>query len=240
MAIAIRTYDTDEEAHLTVGTLGKEAGYSPRTTQEAVIKLEEMGLITVRRGWGRGAYNIYEMVLEKVRNLHPYDAPEQKNLVDEKGAKSSVKGAKSSVKGAKSAPYNINNINNKRVTHAHARKMPPRTGPHGPAAKHQKRRKKEPAVNRGAATGGVMPKFSEATSSEAREMWSNCLQGKTADFRIPESATLGPIEGGTAKIFDLTPFQQDQIAQNGRVEIVTKLSRLTGDKINLVMMEKAS
>lgn len=267
VAVVWRAYEQDGQAHLTVTSLAEEAGVSKRTAQDITKKLEDMGLLTVKRAWGRGGYNVYEPDLHALERLKgataapleenkdaadaPLDSPKdaataplsEKNLPKSKGAKSvrkdagnALKGAKSARKGAGAAPNKeINKIKNKNRAREGARKgtLPPRTGPSGPAAK---KGKKEPAVNRTKGAGGVMPRFHETTSSEAREIWSNCLQGKTADICLPETALLGPIEDGRAIIYALTGFERDRLEQSGQsYRLADLVSRQLGEKTTLAM-----
>ncbi|WP_417460688.1 helix-turn-helix domain-containing protein [Kordiimonas sp.] len=256
VAVVWRAYEQDGQAHLTVTSLAEEAGVSKRTAQETTKKLEDMGLLSVSRSWGRGGYNIYEPNLAALERLK--DAPDaplptpkdaetaplpEKNLSYQKGAKSvtkdaenELKDAKCAQKGAGGAPNKkINKIKNKNRAREGAREgtLPPRTSPNGLAAQ---KRKKEPAVNRAEGSGGVMPQFHETTSTEARAIWSNCLQGKTADFCLPQTARLGPIEGGKAMIFDLTGFERDRLEQSGQsYRLAEQVSKLVGEKTLLAL-----
>lgn len=258
--LAFRAYEDDREAHMTNGKLMEQTGLSRRAVQGAVQELEEVGLITVRRGWGKGAYNIYIINMKKVQEMHPMsdvkvqdvhpptggkdatDAPlEEKNVTTSKGASNAPKGAPivrkgagDAVKGAAGAPNKTKKTKYKTARPYARGKMPPRSGPSGPVAKKEKR---EPAVNRAAkGTGGVMPQFHETTSIEARKTWRDCLQGRTFDFCIPESALLGPIEGGRAIIFNLTGFERDQIEQSdGKYTLQSLISRKTNQTTDIIL-----
>jgi hypothetical protein len=261
IVLTFRAYEDCFEAHMDYARLVKETGLSRRAVKTAIQELKELGLIDTHSKWGRGNYNIYIINMEKVREMHPLSdtkgaagaplpdakgasaAPlPEKNLTDEKGAKTvekgadfALKGANNVIKGASPAPIKLKNKKNKTRAHTYARgKMPPRTGPSGPAAK---KGKIEPAVNRTDGAGGVMPQFDETTNDSAREMWSYCLQGKTSDFRIPNSALLGPIEGGKAYIFNLNGFQRDQMTKiHEKFILADRLSKLKGEKIELALM----
>lgn len=234
--VAIIANPETSEAWITIQSLCEYTCLSKSSVQRGVKELEALKIITVDRASGRARKSIFWLHMETLRQLKGISQTPLKDTQDEnKGISQGQKGVSQNRKGISQTPKNnINNLNTAHA-HAHARKMPPRTGSTDPAAK---KAKKEPAVNRGTATGGVLPTFHETTSTEAREWWRNCLQGKTSDFRIPETAILGPIEGGIAKIFNLSGFDASQITQHGRVEIVISLSRLTGDKINLVMTKE--
>lgn len=260
IVLTFRAYGDCGEAHMDYERLVRETSLSRRAVKGAVAELEEMGLIEVRRTWGRGNYNIYTINMEKVHSMHllpstkgAADAPKEpekgandaplceKNLAGEKGAEKVKKGAENALKGANNvkkgaspAPNKTKKIKNKTRAHTHARKMPPRSGPSGPVAK---KGKKEPAVNRATmGAGGVMPQFHKTTSTEAREIWSNCLQGRTGQFCIPESALLGPIEGGRAMIFNLSGFERDQLEQKGdKYRLQSLIEQHTGEKLHVAL-----
>jgi len=229
--IAVRAYPEDHTARLTIDDLVRLSGVSKRAVQRGLKELEASAVLKGDRGCGRRTYSMWFINMERVSQWHR----SLQGDTEKKGATQAQKGATQAQKGVTAAPYKEEKIKKGAHAHAHARKMPPRTGSSDPVAK---RRKKGIAVNRSKVAGYGMPKFHETTSTEAREAWSNCLQGKTADFRVPVSASLGPIEGGSAYIFNLSGFEASQITQNGRVEIELALKRLTGDRINLILLEK--
>ncbi|WP_417449537.1 hypothetical protein [Kordiimonas sp.] len=258
--LTFRAYEDCFEAHMDYARLVTETGLSRRAVKTAIQELKELGLIEAKSKWGRGNYNIYIINMEKVREMHPLaekkgasaaplpdekganGAPfTEKNLSGEKGANNvekganfALKGANNVKKGASAAPIKLKNKKNKTRAHVREGKLPPRTGPVGPAAKEGKR---VPAVNRTGGAGGVMPQFDKTTNDRARDMWSHCLQGKTSDFRIPESALLGPIEDGKAYIFNLNGFQRDQINQiHERFILADRLSKLNGSKVELALI----
>lgn len=252
--LAFRAYQDDHEAHMTNALLQAQTCLSRRGVQNAVQELETLGLIDVRRGWGKGAYNIYTINMEKVHEMHPKLSSmgasaahkAEKHLPEAKGAQNAQKGAQNDGKGAENAPKDAQDAPNKtkkykNKTHARktrAGKLPPRTGPKGPAAKGSKN---APAVNRANGAGGPVgknrrPDFHETTDTEARTIWSQCLQGSQPTFALPIHALLGPIEHGKAIIRNLTAFERDQIEQKGtNYALARALSQQVGEKIQVTM-----